>query len=345
MTLTLEPIHLHIGDNVDRLCALEIRPPSNSLGVIWKLHQAARAKVGLPTTLAAAKLLVENVSAGDVVVIATGAGVPDFLPAGETDGPMGAASLAAALAHGLGAIPVFITHADYVENVAATALAAGLGRRTLEVARKVPKSCAVLAFPGDDSAEAAARDLLDRCQPKVLVAIENLGPNAKGVAHTSTGWPADPTRARAEHVFREGRRRKIPSIGVGDNGNEIGCGLVLEAVHQHREWAKVCRCPCGGGSATVEATDVLVVAGTSNWGAYGITACLAALLKRPELIQSQRTEERMLEYCIQTLAIDGSTGLHAPGVDGTPPEVQVGLVNVLRAIVTVGLLPPRKRPY
>ena len=341
----MEAIHLHIGENVDRLCALEMRPPSKSLGVIWKLYQAARAKVELPPTLAAAKLLVDNVGAGDVVLIATGAGVPDFLPAGETDGPMGAASLAAAVAHGVGAVPVIITQAAYVDNVKATVLAAGLGSRTLEVARKVPKSCAVLAFPGDDSAESAARQLLDACRPKVLVAIEHLGPNAKGVSHTSTGWPAAPDRARSEYVFREGRRRGIPSIGVGDNGNEIGCGLVLEAVHEHKEWGKVCRCPCGGGVGTVEATDVLVIGGTSNWGAYGITACLAALLGRPELLQSQRTEERMLEYCVQALGVDGSTGLHVLAVDGTPPEVQVGLVNLLRGIVTVGLLPPRKRPY
>jgi hypothetical protein len=74
--------------------------------------------------------------------------------------------------------------------------------------------------------------------------------------------------------------------------------------------------------ATVVATDVLVVAGTSNWGAYGIEACLAAIAGKPDLIHSARVEQFMLEECVRTGGVDGSTGRQILQVDGTSMEVQ-----------------------
>ena len=99
----------------------------------------------------------------------------------------------------------------------------------------------------------------------------------------------------------------------------------------------VCRCPCGDGMATAVSTDSLVIATTSNWGAYGISACLAFLLKDPSLLQDAATERRMIEQCALSGAVDGMSALPVPWVDGTNLEVQEAVVAILGMIVSNGI--------
>ncbi|MHB9092997.1 MAG: glutamate cyclase domain-containing protein, partial [Chloroflexota bacterium] len=89
----MEPYLEFIGENLDRLVSLEMRPQGKSQGVIRRLYDAARLHHGEPITTLAARRLVESVKSGDTVIIATGAGLPDYLPFGETDGPLGSAAL------------------------------------------------------------------------------------------------------------------------------------------------------------------------------------------------------------------------------------------------------------
>ena len=114
----------------------------------------------------------------------------------------------------------------------------------------------------------------------MVISIEKLGPNPQGIAHTSTGTPTASDRARAECLFDEAARRGIPSLGIGDNGNELGFGLIADAVAKYK--------PNGERLCTRVKTDVLVPANTSNWGAYAVEAALAALVGRPEIMHSRR---------------------------------------------------------
>ena len=92
-------------------------------------------------------------------------------------------------------------------------------------------------------------------------------------------------------------------------------------------------------------TDVLVAANTSNWGAYAVCAAIAALCDRAELFHDPAMERRMLEACVAANGADGSTGRHVLAVDGTPAEVQYGIVAIMGAIVRNGLLKNYKRPF
>src|SRR5205807_7415185 len=100
--------------------------------------------------------------------------------------------------------------------------AAGLGLRAPEVARRVPDTCAVLPLAADDSAREQGQRYLELFQPKAVVAIEKLAPNRLGVAHRASGRAAAASRAHAEALFDLAGERGLLSIGVGDNGNEIG---------------------------------------------------------------------------------------------------------------------------
>jgi D-glutamate cyclase len=335
-----------IGDNLDRICSLEMRPRGSSHAVIHRLYDAARQVTGEALTMAAARHLAERVKSGDFVLITTGAGHPVYLPHGETDGPLGAVALARMLAEGIGAVPVMLTEQQHVENLRATAVAGGLTIRGLDEVASVAGSTTILPFPDqDEPARQVALDLLTQIEPAAVIAIEKLGPNAAGVAHTATGMAASTDRARIEHLIDAARERGILTVGIGDNGNEIGFGLIEDAVREYKPFGRTCRCPCGEGLACVVATDLLVVAGTSNWGAYGVEAALAAVLGRPDLIHDRRTEEFMLYENVRAGGIDGSTARQVPGVDGTSPAVQAAIVELMTAVVRHGLAEPSARPF
>lgn len=326
-----------IGRNIDRLITVEMRISDYGRGVIAKLHDAAlEAQGGAPLCVTAARAMIAHVKPGVPVFITTGAGDPKYLPAGETDGPPGAAVLARAVA-ALGGVPILLTEKEFVDNLAATVLAAGLGIRSPEIAAEVAWTAAVLPLSAGDDAPEQAAALLDRLAPSLLIAIEKLGPNPDGIAHTASGKPTQGPRARAEHLFDLAKARGLTTIGIGDNGNEIGYGLIIDAVRRHK--------PGGAALATRVATDILVPANTSNWGAYGIVAALAAILGRPEIMHDPDDEARMIEACVAAHGVDGSTGRHILQVDGMPLDVQCGLVAMLRGIVRNGLVRGFKRPF
>jgi hypothetical protein len=339
-----EPHIAQIGELLDRLMTIDMRPKGRQ-GILPRLYEAARRSAGEPLTLAAARTLFRVAKPGSTVLLTTGAGHPDFLPVGETDGPPGVVAIASVLALGMGVVPVLVTEAEFVDNLRTTALAGGLGIRDYEAACRVPFTCAVLPFPADDSAERVATEYLERFKPVALVSSEKIGPNPKGVAHYASGVAMPPGRARVELMFEHGKLAGLPSIGIGDNGNEIGCGLIIEAVQEHKPHGRICRCPCAGGLATRVATDVLVIGNNSNWGAYGVAACLAAIIGRPDLIREPELERRVLEWCAMSGAADGSTGRATDGVDGTPPEVSASIQHLMRSVVVACSAEPYVRPF
>ncbi len=327
-----------IAENVDRLATVEMRMSDYSRGVIAKLHNAAReAQGGEPLSLLAARFILQHLGPGKTVLLTTGAGDPRFLPAGETDGPPGLVGLAMAIHLATGASPILLTEGPFVANVEATAVAGGLGIRAAEVAVTTPFTTAVLPLSSGDDAEAQAIAYLDRFEPAMLISVEKIGPNADGIAHTASGKPTDLSRAKAEFLFDHGKARGIPSLGVGDNGNEIGFGMITDAVKRFK--------PEGDKLATRVATDVLVPANTSNWGAYAIAAMLAVIMERPEIAVDVEMERRMLTACVDAHGVDGSSGRHRMAVDGMLAPVDYAFVEMLGGIVRNGLIKGFKRPF
>jgi D-glutamate cyclase len=88
-----------IGRNVDQLVTIDLP----SYGVINPLHAGAVELQGGHLCLRAAELLNKRVHPGATVILLTGLILPGHHPHGETDGPLGAAVLARALALGLSA--------------------------------------------------------------------------------------------------------------------------------------------------------------------------------------------------------------------------------------------------
>lgn len=335
-----------IGENVDRLCTVEMRPQGMPRGKIHLLYEAARRRQqGRPLTLLAAERLRAAVKPRDHVILATGAGGPPWMPVGETDGPLGVAALGRALTLGLGARPVFVTESHSVRSLSAAVVAAGLPVVSPEVAAARQGAAVVMEYSQDDQeAQAQARRIVDDFRPAAIIACEKLAPNAKGDIHSVLGVNMTALHAKVHHLFHLAKQLGIPTIGFADGGNEIGCGLIYEDTRALTDTGARCQCPCGDGMATVVSTDVLVFAAVSNWGAYGTCATLAYLLGNPDLVHDPDTEYRMLDANVREGGADGMLGLPIMRVDGISVEVNQGLVRQLREIVATGLQTV-KRPF
>jgi hypothetical protein len=180
--------------------------------------------------------------------------------------------------------------------------------------------------------------MLDTFRPAAVIFIEKLGPNERGVWHTVNGVRVPPSEVGNAHLLAaQARQRGIYTVGIGDGGNEIGFGAIADAVREVHPYGRACRCGCGGGMGTVAATDALVVAAISNWGAYGVAAALAILQEHPAVLHEPEMERRMLECCVAAGGFDGNYAAQMPFVDGTGEGVQVGVVTMLGQIVTNAL--------
>jgi hypothetical protein len=84
---------------------------------------------------------------------------------------------------------------------------------------------------------------------------------------------------------------------------------------------------------SVVPTDVLVVATSSNIGAYGVVAALA-LLREDLSICHTPEEEMALEYIGVGLGLtDGGSGQRIAAVDGVPMEDNAAIVRLMRSSV------------
>jgi D-glutamate cyclase len=274
------------------------------------------------------------------VVIVTGFYIPHAQPpCGETDGPLGALFLARAFMQ-LGIHVVLATDAFCVR-----ALTVGLETCELEV--HVPL---IVLPPGKGLAVKYWSALIARLasvpfKPTHLLALERVGPshtvasvraqcgaNEQSVddfirevppehhdrCHTMLGRDVTTTMSPAHLLFESPPHQTpaITTIGIGDGGNEIGMGKT--------PWEIIRRnVPNGGLIACRVPTDRLIVAGVSNWGAYGLAAG-TALLRGHRLgrgLFDVEGEHELLRVMVeQGPLVDGVTGQPTVTVDGLPFE-------------------------
>lgn len=168
-----------------------------------------------------------------------------------------------------------------------------------------------------NAAEKYYAELLDKYAPKALISIERCGVNAKGNYANMRGESIARYTARIDLMFDEGRRRGIPTFGIGDGGNEIGMGNFREIIA--RELSLV---PC------VVSVEHPIIATVSNWGAYGFCAYLQ-LLSGERILPTYGEAAEYLQRIIDMGSVDGVTKRHAPTVDGFAPDVGHEIIDSL----------------
>ena len=231
----------------------------------------------------AAQLILDN--PGTAIVV-TGFYILDAGFA-ETDGPPGAVVIGSAL-NQLGYNVVHVTD-----------------RYATEIMDKTGGDySSVVDFPitDDDASAAFARDLISELNPSVLIAIERCGLTDEGKYRNMRGRDITDYNARIDHLFHS----DVPSVGIGDGGNEIGMGNLAEEVTQVESLVKI---PC------ITQTSKLMLASVSNWGGYGLAAALSALSGR-NLLPSIEEEQQLLRDTVDLGAVDGMSAKQEYKVDG-----------------------------
>ncbi|HZT95857.1 MAG TPA: glutamate cyclase domain-containing protein [Chloroflexota bacterium] len=330
-----------MAEYVDRLITVEMRNRGMPADKIRHLYDAARADAGAPLAFRAADGLVRAIARHEPVLIVTGAGSGPLIPNGENDGPVGAATLARALQLGLGALPILVCEQHHLGPIVASCHAAGIELRPLEVALATRIGGAAAIAPTEQAEVSSwAHRLFDELDPSAVIAIERLGPNEKGIIHGATGLSDWGPLVDLSPLFEIAAARGVLTVGVGDAGNEIGFGRIVGAVRSIQPYGAACQCPCGAGMATVVSTDVLVVAAVSNWGAYGIEACLAMLLERADLVHDPNDARRIILRCLESGGLEAMHCTRRFYVDGIRGEVSVNVVQMLREMVRIYLEEP-----
>ena len=313
------------ADAIDDLLTVDV----GGRGVIGELSAAAYEYHERSPPMEAAERLFESVSPGDDVIIVTGFLCPPTAQQ-ETDGPVGAASLARAIAVGLGAHPTIMAEQEALPMVEAAARAYGLNIGDRDAVHDGTWTCSMKPIPTDErEAETFADGVLEAYDPTALVAIERAGRNQNGVYYSMSGTDITSESAKAEALFEHG---DTLSIGIGDGGNELGMGAIEETVRESVPHAARGECPCDGGIAATAETDVIVPATVSNWGGHGIVASLSLLLDKT-VLHDPELEERALVQCGLAGGIDGPTGTTTGASDGIPATTHASVIDTLHAVI------------
>ena len=337
----------NVADTLDQLMNIDI-PARGTIGV---LYQAARAlQGGTPITLAAVRLMQRSIKRGDYVLIATGwADQPDNVATkSETDGPAGALAIARAVRLTLGGLPIIVTDDYLVDDMKLVMRSNGMhvvepeklpASLSTELGFACVPTIAVVGVPVEDEAgHRSCVELLERFHPACEIAIERGAMNRHGRIHGMGGFDFSWNMAKLDYLFTEGKARGIPSIGIGDGGNEIGMANIEDTIRQKVRNGNMCKCPCQSGIAPdVSRVDVLLSATISNWAGYAISMLLGLAEGDLNAMDSEELEQRVLNSYLEAEFHD-SVGSHVgPSVDGCEAAIHLALIRLMRKTVMMGI--------
>jgi hypothetical protein len=235
-------------------------------------------------------------------------------PAAETDGPLGAALLAKGL-DAIG-IPCRIATDELCRSTCAAALAgAGVPDLPLDaVAIGATVAPLIETWRGAGVTHA--------------ISIERCGRSADGPPRNMRGEDIGYYTAPLDDLFTTGL---WDTIAIGDGGNEIGMGAISRSlIARHVAHGETIAC--------VTPARHLIVAGVSNWGAYGLIGALAALHEdwRPALLAclDEALDRTVLESMIaHGPAVDGVSRLPTPTVDNLDIATHHRVLRMIRRLV------------
>lgn len=172
----------------------------------------------------------------------------------------------------------------------------------------------------------------------LVIACERAGPSADGLCYTMRGINMNSYNVIAP-LDRLVEYSDCPFVAIGDGGNELGMGKVMDQVKAH--------IPSGDKVGCVIAADYLVAASVSNWGAYAVAAGASVMRAQQEAISeddfrqkvklwiskclpSEQEEVDLLDRCVAKGCRDGVSGKVEATVDGMPLATSLQCLQELR---------------
>ena len=126
-----------------------------------------------------------------------------------------------------------------------------------------------------------------------------------------------------DELFLRAKELGIPTIGIGDGGNEIGMRVIWDLIPKYIKFGEKI-------ASTIE-TDSLVLSAVSNWGAYGLLA--QAPIETGKNLLENWDEGEVLKALVSSRVIDGIVKKPQLSVDGIPFELHKNFLALLNSIV------------
>ena len=169
-----------------------------------------------------------------------------------------------------------------------------------------------------DGTDDYADTLLEKYRPVLLFSLERCGRSIRNDYVNMRGVSIRPFTAPVDALFLRGYG-KVPTIGVGDGGNEVGMGNVYDIVRKELSCTP----------ATVKA-DTLIIATVSNWGGYGLCACLSRLCGKDLVPAFEEQQAFMASAREKANCIDGVNRTHNLTEDGYPLARTMEILTALK---------------
>lgn len=173
----------------------------------------------------------------------------------------------------------------------------------------------------------------DQCD--LLISCERAGPGKDGKCYTMRGIDMN-AKGLIAPLHRLVEETNCKTISIGDGGNELGMGKVIDKIIDNPKISN------GDQIGCVVAADYLIAASVSNWGGYALSAAAAvaragleneskslqALIDR--CLPSEEEETALLDRCVAAGCRDGVSGKMESTVDGMPLETSLACLQDIR---------------
>jgi hypothetical protein len=308
-----ELTRLNLGKSLDNLMNLDPR----GYGVCNILYSWAHKLAGEPLTMHAAAKLLSTLKAGDTVYFVTGFVLHPFNKQ-ETDGPPGAAALARTLVQICGIKSVFIVPAEAKAAMESLAVVMDFSADVVEFTKDAQQAAAEAERIVSEARTAGNL-------PAYCIAIEAAGADKSGVYHNAVGIDVTLLQAKSDVLFTRLQQEGVPTLAVGDLGNECGMGTLGSEVLSF--------VPCIAAAACA---DTVLTATVSNWGAWGIASALVFLARKPTALYPPALEQQALEAANRCGLID-RYGEEIPAVDGMNLTKNKAIITLMNECVISAL--------
>lgn len=211
----------------------------------------------------------------------------------------------------------------------------------------VPENCGKITletFPSVFSSKDEERFAKFAKLSDLLISCERAGPGKDGKCYTMRGIDMN-EKGLIAPLHRLVEEANCKMISIGDGGNELGMGKVIENIRNNPKILNGDKIGC------VVAADFLIAASVSNWGGYALSA--AAIVahvgeinsrdddKSSDSIQkwtnrclpSEEDEIALLNRCVSAGCRDGVSGKMESTVDGMPLETSLACLRDIRKAI------------
>lgn len=169
----------------------------------------------------------------------------------------------------------------------------------------------------------------------IVFAVEKLGRNSIGGRHLVWGVPVDIGDEFADDYVLGAAAAGALTVGIGDNGNEIGFGKIRDQAEPLTPAGVV----VDGGFFASTDVDYLLPASVSNFGCYALVAGLAIASRRGELALDGEVIGRWTNVGLDHgLRSGGVDDVAFRGDDGIPTRFVAATAEMFAGVVHQALL-------